>query len=295
MVRTLKPTGDADCPPHINRAHEIDNQINEKASTRELNDSDIIDVDDTDNEVPSNQEMLSGHAKAKVMEKGASGLGRVKSEKASGPIARRLPSDCLPSTPINARNASRDLLSNITNALDPRSRQARDDERSIATMQSQQIFTLSSQLRETQRQVDTLHQQLTDAECHRNDAERRADCEQMLRVLTKTQHHSSSVTPSSTTPISSQSSRAARPRRQCHARERHDVYYKEGGGSIGSVQWVYSDDDYNYGENDSPGTRRIVTRCSDTEDEVSGIAHDSEALTSSVHPQPLEAQESIEI
>ncbi len=39
-MRTPKPTGDAECPPEIERAHIIEELMNEKAGTRDLNDSD---------------------------------------------------------------------------------------------------------------------------------------------------------------------------------------------------------------------------------------------------------------
>ncbi|KAG2064097.1 hypothetical protein BDR04DRAFT_1162947 [Suillus decipiens] len=45
LVHTMKPTGDAECPPHIEQAHEIDFCMNEEAGTWDLND------DEFDNEV----------------------------------------------------------------------------------------------------------------------------------------------------------------------------------------------------------------------------------------------------
>jgi hypothetical protein len=38
-----KPTGDAECPPYIDRAHYIDTLINEKARTHDLNDEELAD------------------------------------------------------------------------------------------------------------------------------------------------------------------------------------------------------------------------------------------------------------
>lgn len=43
LVRTTKPTGDAECPPHIERAHFIEDMMSNKVETRELDDVDIID------------------------------------------------------------------------------------------------------------------------------------------------------------------------------------------------------------------------------------------------------------
>ena len=47
LVRTEKPTGHADCPPEIDRAHAIEVAMNEKAGTRDL-DEDIIDTEALD-------------------------------------------------------------------------------------------------------------------------------------------------------------------------------------------------------------------------------------------------------
>ncbi|CAA7263351.1 unnamed protein product [Cyclocybe aegerita] len=44
LVKTTKPTGDAYCPPDVKQAHKIDGRINERAATRDLNDSDFDDA-----------------------------------------------------------------------------------------------------------------------------------------------------------------------------------------------------------------------------------------------------------
>ncbi|KAH7919464.1 hypothetical protein BV22DRAFT_971252, partial [Leucogyrophana mollusca] len=43
LVKTTKPTGDAECPPEVERAHEVDYLINEKAGTRDLDDEEFAD------------------------------------------------------------------------------------------------------------------------------------------------------------------------------------------------------------------------------------------------------------
>ena len=48
LVRTSKPTGDADCPPHVLRAQYIEELINDKVGSRELDDSEIVDVYEDD-------------------------------------------------------------------------------------------------------------------------------------------------------------------------------------------------------------------------------------------------------
>ncbi|KAG1902231.1 uncharacterized protein F5891DRAFT_1186810 [Suillus fuscotomentosus] len=43
LVCTMKPTGDAECPPYIERTHEIDDCMNEKAGTQDLDDNKFAD------------------------------------------------------------------------------------------------------------------------------------------------------------------------------------------------------------------------------------------------------------
>ncbi|KAJ8582171.1 hypothetical protein M405DRAFT_750637, partial [Rhizopogon salebrosus TDB-379] len=62
LVKTTKPTGDGVCPPEVTRAHQIDELINERAGTCDLNDTDfdandnestvVSDHDDPDNTSP---------------------------------------------------------------------------------------------------------------------------------------------------------------------------------------------------------------------------------------------------
>ena len=44
----MKPTGDADCPPGVEHAHQIEYLINEKVGTHDLDldDSEIVDADE---------------------------------------------------------------------------------------------------------------------------------------------------------------------------------------------------------------------------------------------------------
>ncbi|KAG1899162.1 uncharacterized protein F5891DRAFT_914838, partial [Suillus fuscotomentosus] len=43
LVCTTKPTGDAECPPYIECAHEINDCMNEKAGTWDLDDDEFAD------------------------------------------------------------------------------------------------------------------------------------------------------------------------------------------------------------------------------------------------------------
>jgi hypothetical protein len=51
FVKTTQPTGDGVCPPDVTHAHELDARINERAGTRDLNDSDY-DAFDNENDPP---------------------------------------------------------------------------------------------------------------------------------------------------------------------------------------------------------------------------------------------------
>jgi hypothetical protein len=44
LVCTTKPTGDAECPPHIEHAHKIDFCMNEKAGIQGLDDDEFANV-----------------------------------------------------------------------------------------------------------------------------------------------------------------------------------------------------------------------------------------------------------
>jgi len=48
LVKVSKPTGDAECPPQVERAHQIEWYINEKAGTHDLDDSEIVDAEEDD-------------------------------------------------------------------------------------------------------------------------------------------------------------------------------------------------------------------------------------------------------
>ena len=209
--------------------------MNDKAGSRDLDDADIIDVDNdnaSDDELPTTQR-----------------VSKAKSETAPGPVACRVASDKLStSMTTSSRNASRNLLAGIQEALTPSARNARDEGHSVTLLQSQQMFTLSSQLREAQRQLDVMRRELAHAERQCNKAERRADRAEMMNMIRNSHRRSQSP---------AHSSHSRRPR------YRHDVHYGDGGHS---VQWAHSDDG-DIGQNDSPGTRRIVTAVTDSEEE----------------------------
>ncbi|KAF9043916.1 hypothetical protein BJ165DRAFT_1528500 [Panaeolus papilionaceus] len=276
LVKTTKPTGNAECPPHILRAHEIDNLMNEKAGSRDLDDDDIVDAGDVDDTIEltdgdDDNDDEQGPPPSQKNARPAKEASKVKKEKLEGPVARRPLADRLNTAILasgSARSATRStnqgILSVISGALDPQARRARDQEHLVASMQTAQIHQLSSQLRDTQRQLDSVRNQLVEAERRFNAAERRADRAEMLGMIQtgssappSTPHQNPSMYSSqprrNTSDSSTNNSSTSQPRRR---RFRQEIYFAGGGQS---TRWVGgSDDDDDLGVNDSPGTRRYT-------------------------------------
>jgi hypothetical protein len=117
--------GNAECPPHIERAHEIKDAMNEKGGSRDLNDEDIVDNDNDAIVISSDDEKENdppadcpvAHARKPA----------VKAEPGSlGPVAQRPLSDQLSVAPRRAACAvTQDFLTNISGVLDPAAQAAR--------------------------------------------------------------------------------------------------------------------------------------------------------------------------
>lgn len=158
--------------------------------------------------------------------------------------------------------------------LDPDTRRARNEEHSVNALQTTQLFTLTSQLREAQRVADDLRNQLMEADRQRNAAERRADRAELFEMMTE--RRGAQVV--SRKDLSPRFAPRVGPRRQSpvHSRPRKRLYrqeitYAEGGKS---VRWVGgSDDDQDevQGFKDSPGTRRITYYDDNDSDNVDHI------------------------
>ncbi|KAJ7586614.1 hypothetical protein C8J56DRAFT_787532 [Mycena floridula] len=269
ILKQTKPTGDPDCPDWIDRAHEINNLINEKTGCRELNDDDIDDrvvVVSSD----ENDENLAAQ-RAPVRRKKVS----VKAEPHDGPVARRPASNRLPA-PRARRHTGQDLLNNITSALGPEAQAARSEEHSARAIQTTQMFSLHAQIRDLQRINESLRQDVTAAQREVHAAERRADRAELTLEL-RTSNFNTPIRPSfaHSTPRapSRDSSRRSRSQsRQSHhsrSQVRHvvqELVYPEGGRSrkVYSFSSDMDDDDVQAmsadmsGEFDDYGTRRIL-------------------------------------
>ena len=123
--------------------------MNEKAGLHDLDNAEIIDAEPEVIELSDCDEKPVNKKVVKV----------VKTEKSlTGPVAHRPTVDHIhaDSTRSHTRNNSQDLLANISQVLNPNSRRARADDQSVSALQTGQIFTLSSQLQEVQRQTEAL-------------------------------------------------------------------------------------------------------------------------------------------
>jgi len=145
----------------------------------------------------------------------------------------------------------------ISHVLDPDTWQAHNEEHSVNALQTSQIFTLTSQLREAQQVADDLRNQLMEADHQRNAAERRVDHAELFEMMTE--RRGAQV-------VSWKDLSPGFPPQVglCHHSQPHkclycqEITYTEGGKSI---RWIGgSDDDRDevQGFKDSPGTRRIT-------------------------------------
>ncbi|KAJ7572968.1 hypothetical protein C8J56DRAFT_904441 [Mycena floridula] len=251
ILKQTKPTGDPDCPDWIDRAHEINNLINEKTGCRELNDDDIDDrvvVVSSD----ENDENLAAQ-RAPVRRKKVS----VKAEPHDGPVARRPASNRLPA-PRARRHTGQDLLNNITSALGPEAQAARSEEHSARAIQTTQMFSLHAQIRDLQRINESLRQDVTAAQREVHAAERRADRAELTLEL-RTSNFNTPIRPSFAHSTPRAPSRDSSRRSRSQSRQSHHSRSQVVGVAKSipfHLIWMMSAD--MSGEFDDYGTRRIL-------------------------------------
>ncbi|KAG2145472.1 uncharacterized protein EDB93DRAFT_1087086, partial [Suillus bovinus] len=164
LVCTTKPTGDGECPPHIERAHEIDSHMNEKAGTCDLDDNEFTDEViniGSDEDEPQRARTPKVSVKTEVQDPALS-------------ISHRSVSTPTPQ-PRTSCTSGLDLLTSTTASLDPCPQAARDDERAARTLQTTQLVSTSNQLRDAHMTINSLRDQLLQCEHERANAERHAD------------------------------------------------------------------------------------------------------------------------
>ncbi|KAH7907608.1 hypothetical protein BJ138DRAFT_1129056 [Hygrophoropsis aurantiaca] len=160
LVRTTKPTGDGVCPPEVDKAHFIDNLINERAGTRDLHDSDfadntgVISVSSDDDDTRTNlDEGVPTHRTV---------VTRSTHTNAPGPFR-------------NHRGAAgMELINKLSVAFDPEVQRARDEGRAARSLFTTQHLTLSQQLHDTQSANDALRREAFElrSQLQRSDRER---------------------------------------------------------------------------------------------------------------------------
>jgi hypothetical protein len=237
FVRTRKPTGDGECPPEIERAHEINDKIQAKVSCRDLGDDEIADFKDNASD---------------------DGMFDAGDEAPPPPVRRPKPTPRVRTTRkdsavVPARQSSSkgfDFLDRIAQSLNPEHQAQRDAERTSALFRSQQLILLQGQIRDLNQTVQTLRSQLDDSERRRVDSDRRADQLQnqiyVASVVNQAQLHRPAARPSYREPAvaaaPSESSPSSPDSDQDH---RWEATYRDGGRCswFGNGNRLNSDDD----------------------------------------------------
>ena len=170
-MKTRKPTGDADCPPEVHCARDIDHMLQSKIAARDLDDGEIIDIDydndDDDDGGYSDDEMSED-------------------DNGAGPVPRCRPIPRVRTARVEAQLPSQDsirqpsskgadVLEKISRTFDPEVQSRREADHASSMFQSQQLLLLQSQVRDLNATVLSLRNQLDDAERRRIDADRHAD------------------------------------------------------------------------------------------------------------------------
>ncbi|KAG1789266.1 uncharacterized protein HD556DRAFT_1447115 [Suillus plorans] len=218
FIRTTKPTEDAECPPYI------DSLINEKAGTCDLNDKELADevVEISDD----NKDTMASVVLPKMK---PTQIKLEVHEPCLGPTARCATSPTISHPPRSSRSAGVDLLTTISVSLDPCLQAVQDEERSARAIQSMQVLSLTTQLRDAHATINKLHGQLVQVEQDCSNSKHHADHLEMqlemAKFMTRTGHQ-----------------------QQEHVH--HETIYRDKGHS---TIWVTPDDagdDFNYDDHD---------------------------------------------
>lgn len=158
QLARAKPTGSADVPENVTRAWEIEERINGKIHLRVLNDEDIADAeeemeervieveDDSDPEIqviqppPKWSKTPGGHVVAKGV-------------RLDAPAPRR-------SAGPTRGGQAKEFLATMSAALDPATREARDDARFARSLMQDEMARLTQENRDLRARVDVLQDRL---------------------------------------------------------------------------------------------------------------------------------------
>lgn len=216
-MKTTKPTGDAECPPEVDLAHEIDYLMNEKVNTRDLDDAEIADLPDdiievSDDEDDGDDELASTAAKINTEHDHFT--------------RRAVPSDRPPRPSRASAIANWDMLAgNLSQSLDPTARAAREDDRAARSIQTTQMLALSNDMRDLRAQL--------------RDAEQRANRAEMELTISRMMPHGRNSSPDRNRRRSRRRLRRS-PSPTPPRRIRRDRHYRDGGLS---TTWVTPSDE----------------------------------------------------
>lgn len=192
-MKTTKPTGNGVCPPDVTRAHEIDALINERAGTRDLNDSDF-DADNSHDDLRNITPPIEHTAVTRAT-------------RTDAPVPRRRGA------------AASELLTRISGAFDPAVQEARDEQRANRSIANTQLLTQAQQLRDANAVTEQLRTQLYDLRSKLYSVERERDLSQLRAEMM--QMHGPAPKP------------APRHARHRHRpKQPNYTYYPDGGQSV---------------------------------------------------------------
>ncbi|KIK32392.1 hypothetical protein CY34DRAFT_19082 [Suillus luteus UH-Slu-Lm8-n1] len=196
LVKTTKPTGVGVCPPDVSRAHHIDALINERAGTRDLNDSDF-DANDS-------------HDDSRNITPPIEHTAVTRTTRTDAPVPRRRGA------------AATELLTRISSAFDPAVQQARDEERANRSLATTQLLMQAQQLRDANAVTEQLRTQLYDLRTRLYDVEREHDLSKLRAEML--QMHGSA--PNQAPPARRSSRHRHRPKLPSY------THYPDGGQSV---------------------------------------------------------------
>lgn len=248
LVKTRKPTGDGICPPHVRRAHEIDNKLRLKVACRDLEDEEIANVDANEGYM-SVDDTSDSNEHPEDTDRGSPARCAPTPRVRTARIEAPLPSQ---ETVRNSSSKGTDLLEKISRTFDPEVQSRRDADRASSMFQAQQLILFQSQIRDLNTTILTLRTQLDQSERRRANANRRADRLQnrvdINSAVTRARRSHSTRGIRRTTPISVSSTSRSTPE---HNR-RYEATFRDGG----HCSWFGNRDRFNH-DDDAVEVARI--------------------------------------
>ncbi|TBU38995.1 hypothetical protein BD309DRAFT_1083699 [Dichomitus squalens] len=166
LVRTPKPTGDAEIPPHVERAWEIEQLINQKVHLRMLDDSEIADFGQSEEEALEVEDSPP-NSDIELVEKPAPRKKAASKGSASGPVLKAVHEVAAGGATTSRTSGRRaqisDFMSTISSSLNPAAREVRDETRFARRLAQEEISRLTQENRDlrqrTEMLTDRIHEQ----------------------------------------------------------------------------------------------------------------------------------------